>query len=186
MGGRGNLCRPPARSLFPSGSTVAQPGVPGGCGATLQGALKAPPEWVRGPAAKAPMSRRDSRGQYAERTVEERMDVADEKKRMGPSEFLLLRGWERYVLEEVATEYRRKREANEELWLLADNGIRFRYPRLGISGMNMNEALGLELGKAAKDLGGFERLVEVLDAARAAGGPEQAPGYGGNGKRGRP
>lgn len=114
------------------------------------------------------------------------MDVADEKKRMGPSEFLLLRGWERYVLEEVATEYRRKREANEELWLLADNGIRFRYPRLGISGMNMNEALGLELGKAAKDLGGFERLVEVLDAARAAGGPEQAPGYGGNGKRGRP
>lgn len=92
--------------------------------------------------------------------------MTDDKNRMGPHEFLLLRGWERYVLEEVAVEYRRKREANEELWLLADSGIRFRYPRLGISGMNMKEALGLELGKAAKDLGGFERLVEVLDDAR--------------------
>lgn len=65
------------------------------------------------------------------------MDLADEKKRMGPHEFLLLRGWEQYVLEEVAGEYRRKREANEELWPLADNGIRFRYPRPGISGMNV-------------------------------------------------
>jgi hypothetical protein len=36
------------------------------------------------------------------------MDVADEKKRVGPSEFLLLRGWERYALEEVAAEYRRR------------------------------------------------------------------------------
>ena len=112
--------------------------------------------------------------------------MTNEQKSMGPSEYLLLRGWEQYVDEGVAAEYRRKRESGEELWLLADNGVRFRYPRLGISGMNMNEALGLELGKAAKDLGGFERLVEVLDAARAAGGPEQAPGYGGNGKRGRP
>lgn len=145
---------------------------------------------MRGPATKAPWSRRDSRGQYAERTIEERtieerMDVADEKKRMGPSEFLLLRGWERYIDEEVATEYRRRREAGEELWLLADNGVRFRYPRLGISGMNMKEALGLELVGAARDLVGYERLVEVLDAA-CAGGPDRAPGYGGNGKRGRP
>lgn len=91
--------------------------------------------------------------------------MTDEKKRMGPREFLLLRGWEQYVLEEVAAEYRRKREANEELWLLADDGIRFRYPRLGISGMNMKEALGLEFGKVAKEVGGFERLVGVLDAA---------------------
>lgn len=101
-----------------------------------------------------------------ERTSQEGVDVTDEKKRMGPYEFLLLRGWEQYVLEEVAAEYQRKRETDEELWLLADNGIRFRYPRLGISGMNMKEALGLELGKVAKELGGFERLVEVLDAAR--------------------
>lgn len=101
--------------------------------------------------------------------------MTDEKKLMGPHEFLLLRGWEQYALEEVAAEYRRKREANEELWLLADNGIRFRYPRLGISGMNMKEALGLEFGKAAKDLDGFERLIEVLDASRA----EQR--HGGNG-----
>jgi hypothetical protein len=109
----------------------------------------------------------------------------EERKRMGPSEFLLLRGWERYVLEDVAAEYRRKRKANEELWPLADNGIRFRYPRLGISGMNMKEALGLELGKAARDLGGFERLVEVLDAARTER-PKRSPGHGGNGESGRP
>ncbi len=95
------------------------------------------------------------------------MDVADEKRRMGPSEFLLLRGWERYVDEEVAAEYRRKREADEDLWFIADNGVRFRYLRLGISGMTMKEALGLELVGAARDLGGYERLVEVLDAARA-------------------
>lgn len=108
--------------------------------------------------------------------------MADEKKRMGPSEFLMLRGWGQYVLEEVAAEYRRKREANEELWLLADSGIRFRYPRLGISGMNMKEALGLELGKAAKNLGGFERLIEVLDAADQ----DRSPGSGGNGNGKRP
>ena len=68
--------------------------------------------------------------------------------------FLLLWGWERYALEEVAAEYRRKREAGEELWLLADDEVRFRYPRLGISGTNMKEALGLELVGAARDLGG--------------------------------
>ncbi len=101
-----------------------------------------------------------------ERTSQKGVDAMDEKKRMGPREFLLLRGWEQYILEEVAVEYRRKRETDEELWPLADNGIRFRYPRLGISGMNMKEALGLEFGKLAKELGGFERLVEVLDAAR--------------------
>lgn len=101
-----------------------------------------------------------------ESTGQERVDVMDEKKRIGPHGFLLLRGWEQYVLEEVAAEYRRKREADEELWLLADSGIRFRYPGLGISGMNMKEALGLEFGKVAKTLGGFERMIEVLDPAR--------------------
>lgn len=90
--------------------------------------------------------------------------MTDDKKPLGPQEFLLLRGWERYVLEDVAAEYRRKREADEELWLLADSGIRFRYPRLGISGMNMKEALGLEFGKVARQLGGFERIVELLGA----------------------
>jgi hypothetical protein len=63
--------------------------------------------------------------------------VADERKRMGPHEVLLLRGW----------------EANEDLWPFADNGERFRCPRLGISDTNMKEALGLELGKAARELG---------------------------------
>ncbi len=92
--------------------------------------------------------------------------MADEKRRMGPSEYLLLRGWERYVDEEVAAEYRRKREADEGLWFIADNGIRFRYPRLGISGMTMKEALALALTGEARDLGSLERLVEVLDAAR--------------------
>lgn len=48
---------------------------------------------------------------------------------MGPSEYLLMRGWERYVQGEVAVEYRRKVQANKEPWPLADNGIRF--PRLG-------------------------------------------------------
>lgn len=96
---------------------------------------------------------------------------------MGPREFLLLRGWGQYVLEEVAAEYRRKREADEELWLLADNGLHFLYPRLGISGMNIKEALGLEFGKVAKELGGFERLIEVLDAARGE------LRHGGNGAR---
>jgi hypothetical protein len=115
----------------------------------------------------------------------EEIGVVEKSKRMGPHEFLLLRGWEQYVDEEVAAEYRRKREADEELWFIADNGVRFRYPRLGISGMNMKEALGLELGKAAKDLGGFERLIEVLDAARAER-PERPPGYGGNGKSSKP
>lgn len=104
---------------------------------------------------------------------------------MGPHEFLLLRGWEQYVDEGVTAEYRRKREAGEELWFTADNGVRFRYPKLGISGMNMKEALGLEFGKAAKELGGFERLVEVLEAASAERST-QPPGYGGNGESGEP
>jgi hypothetical protein len=44
-----------------------------------------------------------------ESTIVERMDMADEKKRVESSEFLLLRGWERYVLEEAAEYRRRKR-----------------------------------------------------------------------------
>ena len=105
------------------------------------------------------------------------MDMTDDKKPLGAQEFLLLRGWERYVLEDVAAEYRRGREANEEFWFLADSGVRFRYPSLGISGMNMKEALGLEFGKVAKALGGFERIVALVDAAQA-----EKPG-GGNGVR---
>lgn len=45
------VCRPYAvefRLPAPRRTTRAQPGVPGGCEATLQGALKAPPGWVRG------------------------------------------------------------------------------------------------------------------------------------------
>lgn len=93
--------------------------------------------------------------------------MTEDKKPLGAQEFLLLRGWERYVLEDEAAEYRRKRAANEELWFLADSGIRFRYSSLGISGMNMKEALGLEFGKVAKALGGFERIVALVDATQA-------------------
>ena len=93
--------------------------------------------------------------------------MTEDRKPLGVQEFLLLRGWERYVLEDVAAEYRRKRETDEELWLLADNGVRFRYPSFGISGMNMKEALGLEFGKVAKALGGFEGIVALVDEVQA-------------------
>ncbi len=35
--------------------------------------------------------------------------------------------------------------------------------------MTIKEALGLEFGKVAKELGGFEKLVEVLDAREGNG-----------------
>ena len=85
---------------------------------------------------------------------------------MTPTEYLRLHGWTSYLDVEAAEERRRMYEAGEEGWLLADSGARYAYPRLGVRGLSLNEALGLQLVGDARDLGGFRELLEVLSEAK--------------------
>lgn len=91
--------------------------------------------------------------------------MPEEKRPMGPEQYLLLRGWERHVYEDIAQEYRRMREANDPEWPLLDNGVRFRRRPDGTE-CSLIYALGHQLVQEAKAVGGFDQLVKVVEDNR--------------------
>jgi hypothetical protein len=84
---------------------------------------------------------------------------------MGPSEFVRLSGWVTYRDVEVFEKWKREAENDSIRYFTGDKGIRYVHPGTGIH-CTLQEALGGQLIRDARDVGGFRSYKKLIDENR--------------------
>lgn len=101
-------------------------------------------------------------------TVHRRLDAVranEGETPMGADEYLRLSGWVTYRDVEVFEEWEREAEADSLKYFTGDKGIRYVHPLTGIH-CTSNEALGLQLVRDARDVGGFRAYMKLIGENR--------------------
>jgi hypothetical protein len=88
---------------------------------------------------------------------------------MGPAEYLRLSGWVTYRDVEVFEEWKREAEADSLKYFTGDKGVRYVHPQTGLLS-TLQEALGGQLIRDARDVGGFRAYKKLIDENRTEQG----------------